>query len=118
MCALTVRVLCCLQEEEMAELKGAHERRLERMRTLQAEHKLVLQQLQTFEQNGRCVCMHACMRVPVCAKAPSICCYLLFSSTSPPPRGAPPLLQQEDSSAVWNQLHAYKRECEQLRRTK
>ena len=114
MCALTVRVLCCLQEEEMAELKGAHERRLERMRTLQAEHKLVLQQLQTFEQNGRCVCM--C--VSVCAKAPSIRCSLLLPSTSPPPHGAPPLLQQEDSSAVWNQLHAYKRECEQLRRTK
>ena len=39
----------------MMELRGAHERRLERMRTLQAEHKLVLQQLETFERDARCV---------------------------------------------------------------
>ena len=81
MCALTVRVLYRLQEK-MAELRGAHERRLERMRTLQAEHKLVLQQLQSdLEQNGRCVYMYACE----CLCAPRHPLFAVLSSSPAPP---------------------------------
>ena len=81
----------------MAELRGAHERRLERMRTLQAEHKLVLQQLQTFEQNGRCV--HACMHVCVGVRQGT-----LYSLFSPPPQHLSPSLWSPSAPSAGGQL--------------
>ena len=78
------------QEKELTELKVLHDRRLERMRTIQEEHKIVVQQLRLYEGELRCVracvcgcvcvvcgcgcgcvsvgaCMRVCMRACVCA---------------------------------------------------
>ena len=41
--------VCVLQSAERDRLCAAHDRRLQRMRTLQANHRLLEEQLRTFE---------------------------------------------------------------------
>ena len=41
-----------MQEEEVECLRGAHDRRLQRMEALQQEHRLVLKQIKTYEAHG------------------------------------------------------------------
>ena len=55
------------QEKELTELKVLHDRRLERMRTIQEEHKIVVQQLRLYEGELRCVraCVCGCVCVGV-----------------------------------------------------
>ena len=40
------------QEEELVGLRSSHDRRLERMRTLEMDYNLLLEQLKTYETKG------------------------------------------------------------------
>ncbi|XP_065829067.1 centlein-like isoform X2 [Oscarella lobularis] len=77
------------RENELGELRSAQTRRLKRFKSLQNEHRLVLQQLKTYEQSEKG--------------------FKATNEWSPsPPRATAKELQQEDSDSVWNELNYYR----------
>eukprot|EP00118_Oscarella_pearsei_P012218 m.88116 g.88116 ORF g.88116 m.88116 type:complete len:1114 (+) comp36562_c0_seq3:122-3463(+) len=76
------------RDYEVGELRSAQSRRLKRLKSLQREHRLVLEQLKTYE------------RFETGTKA--------MSPPSPSPRATAKELQQEDSDSVWNELNYYR----------
>lgn len=48
-CEYIVTPIFVFQSEELVGLRSAHDRRLERMQTLELDYNLLLEQLQTYE---------------------------------------------------------------------
>ncbi|CAH1796316.1 unnamed protein product [Owenia fusiformis] len=81
-----------LKGEELKQLRSAHSRRLDRLKALQADHKLLRQQLVTAEEE-----LHGVKRKK--AKLS---------------RSTPKDLQNEDTDTVWNELTYFKQENKNL----
>ena len=84
------------KQNELDAVNFAHSNRLQRYKNLQHEHKIVLEQLKTFENLSE---DEVKIRV----------------EEQPTPRASPRSLQKEDSDSVWNELQHFKTEYEKLR---
>lgn len=85
-----------LKQNELDALSSAHSNRHQRYKNLQLEHKIVLEQLKTFENLSE-------------EKVQKQDDDQLF------PRASPRSLQRENSDSVWNELQYFKTEYEKLR---
>ncbi|XP_046863040.1 centlein-like isoform X2 [Xenia sp. Carnegie-2017] len=88
------------KDNELDSLRAAHSNRLQRYKNLQHEHKIVLKQLQTFENSSFNSDDFARNHI----------------DEEDRPRASPRTLQKEDSDSVWNELQYFKKEYEKLRK--
>ncbi|XP_019640462.1 PREDICTED: centlein-like [Branchiostoma belcheri] len=79
-----------LKDNELTELKKAHDNRLNRLRALQSSHRILKEQIKTYEEHEK-----SGKRVKA-------------------RRSDPRSLQQEDSDTVWNELTYFRQENKKL----
>ncbi|PIK61146.1 putative centlein-like [Apostichopus japonicus] len=84
--------LLLLKDEEVNQMKLAHQGRLSRLQSLQSANNILKEQIETYEENEK--------------KPPK--------SKKPQQRAAPKSLQRENSDAVWNELTYYKQRTADL----
>ncbi|CAB3985905.1 Hypothetical predicted protein [Paramuricea clavata] len=84
------------KQNELDAVNGAHSNRLQRYKNLQHEHKIVLEQLKTFENASEDEAKNHVEEQCI-------------------PRASPRSLQNEDSDSVWNELQHFKTDYEKLR---
>ncbi|XP_066274913.1 centlein-like isoform X1 [Branchiostoma lanceolatum] len=78
------------KDNELSELKKAHDNRLNRLRALQSSHRILKEQIKTYEEHEK-------------------------SGKRPKARRSDPRsLQQEDSDTVWNELTYFRQENKKL----
>ncbi|XP_035666090.1 centlein-like isoform X1 [Branchiostoma floridae] len=79
-----------LKDNELSELKKAHDNRLNRLRALQSSHRILKEQVKTYEEHEK------------------------SGKRAKARRSDPRSLQQEDSDTVWNELTYFRQENKKL----